>query len=815
MAKRFFFILVLCLTLICPLAFTNTLVNGFDNGFDNDFDNHSISVSEIFYNPLGSDYCCEFLEFYANQPLNISGYIVGDASSNDSLQLIKWSNSNIALIIPQNFSYVNISNLNCNVYSVDSRIGNGLNNNGDQIYLYNSNNSMVLNFSYSNTAPEGYSLQSMIDNDLWVSILPTPCELINYTQFFDVSIFSNMSVINISTNLTDVLTANNSANKSTIIINVSLFTLTASSITDFSQASVETSVYYNGSLRIRINYSSNNTNHSCPDSCFNTSQIFQTFQNTSNITINTSSKNYSKTFQPVFFINMTNISLNNSSSRIGILDINILLNACAFITINNYNEDNNSLNNYGCGWFNISFSINLSSIINDTNNQSDSSNNSNSSYLNQLCSNTSLKLLLNKNLLVLGESLKFKPVIYFNIADETNNETNETNVTIQDCNFTTQYWVEDLKGVIVKSKRNTSNQDWKSFTASESTVNGFEKAFLVRAELIFGNQIIANNYSLIVFYNQGYDEEQQQEEYQAIESNISIDATLDDESITINLNAYKGDTNKEVLNLKTFYDKNVLLSLKNYLNKKFSSINQVIEIPIKTMGDISCARSFNITVEGLGFKSTKRLNNSYYYKNCKQANIKSLKIIPVLKGLHNKDSFGLLVTIAYEYINLEEPVLELKLYKILKTNRLVDNRIMDLKNETYMGYVISGSKKVIFNISRGVYKVKAVLSDGKELSALEEVINTSINSSNISMQMLGVTTRPESNKQNKDITRDISKNKKSGFVTGFTIFDIAGKNKRLFFVILTILVVTLIGAVIIKTLKAKNFLNIRIKNNRR
>jgi len=121
----------------------------------------AIRINEVMYNPIGSDNNKEFVEILGTN--NLSGYIIGDPASNDSLELIRFVNRNISLIVEEGFNYTSI---NCSIYSAGSTIGNNLNNEGDTILLY-YNNTLIDSMSYNGSLANnnGYSLELV--NNSW------------------------------------------------------------------------------------------------------------------------------------------------------------------------------------------------------------------------------------------------------------------------------------------------------------------------------------------------------------------------------------------------------------------------------------------------------------------------------------------------------------------------------------------------------------------------------------------------------------------------------------------------------------------------
>jgi len=99
------------------------------------------------YNPPGNDNTKEFVEIYADYTLpNLTGFVIGDLSSNDTLTLVgDFKPSKYALIVEENAS---INNPSVSMYSAGKTIGNGLGNSGDTIFLWNTT-SLITELSFN------------------------------------------------------------------------------------------------------------------------------------------------------------------------------------------------------------------------------------------------------------------------------------------------------------------------------------------------------------------------------------------------------------------------------------------------------------------------------------------------------------------------------------------------------------------------------------------------------------------------------------------------------------------------------------------
>lgn len=132
------------------------------------FSLNALNINEIMYNPLGNDNNNEYIELYSSEKINLTGFIVEDASSQDILEFLQLSNSGYYLIVEEGFNY---SGINASIYSAGAAIGNNLNVQ-DSITIKNRNNSLLAQYNYTNLASEGNSL-CLISN-LWQECNPTP-----------------------------------------------------------------------------------------------------------------------------------------------------------------------------------------------------------------------------------------------------------------------------------------------------------------------------------------------------------------------------------------------------------------------------------------------------------------------------------------------------------------------------------------------------------------------------------------------------------------------------------------------------------------
>ncbi|HLC46335.1 MAG TPA: lamin tail domain-containing protein [Candidatus Nanoarchaeia archaeon] len=116
------------------------------------------SINEVMYDPDGNDNNREFIEisFAAGDSHDLSGFVISDSSSNDTLYLLNPSGNiseNYAIIVEEGFNYSSIS---AAAYGVGATIGDNLNNDADALTLYGIQGISVASASYS--AAEGLAI---------------------------------------------------------------------------------------------------------------------------------------------------------------------------------------------------------------------------------------------------------------------------------------------------------------------------------------------------------------------------------------------------------------------------------------------------------------------------------------------------------------------------------------------------------------------------------------------------------------------------------------------------------------------------------
>ncbi len=172
-----------------------------------------VVINEVMYDNGGN----EWVELYnsTDNNVNLSDWKIGDEDSNDTLSNLTIPHQDYALIVDDS-TVINGSS-GCNAFdgvncTELSRIGSGLNNGGDTVYLYNNSKNLTDSVTYNDSwgaDGDGYSLQrinsshNLSNNSTnWVGFPPSPGKQNfyngSYFEIFDISfpeqIFVNNSI---------------------------------------------------------------------------------------------------------------------------------------------------------------------------------------------------------------------------------------------------------------------------------------------------------------------------------------------------------------------------------------------------------------------------------------------------------------------------------------------------------------------------------------------------------------------------------------------------------------------------------------------
>ena len=137
--------------------------------------NAGIEITEVMYNPEGSDNNKEYIELYSEEELNLSDYTIEDASNRDTLTLLSSHNDSLyTLIVEDGFNYTLI---NASIYSVGASIGNNLNNDQDIVILKDRVEELVDTLTYDSSMGGNNNNKSLcrnVENNQLVECTATP-----------------------------------------------------------------------------------------------------------------------------------------------------------------------------------------------------------------------------------------------------------------------------------------------------------------------------------------------------------------------------------------------------------------------------------------------------------------------------------------------------------------------------------------------------------------------------------------------------------------------------------------------------------------
>src|SRR3989338_1284140 len=111
----------------------------------------ALEITEVFPNPIGDDNNKEFIEIYNPTGVNLSGYVIGDEASNDTLVGLFYENGTYALVVEEGFAW-QILNSSASIYSAGATIGNNLGNTQDSVFFYDSEKVLLESMQYSDAA---------------------------------------------------------------------------------------------------------------------------------------------------------------------------------------------------------------------------------------------------------------------------------------------------------------------------------------------------------------------------------------------------------------------------------------------------------------------------------------------------------------------------------------------------------------------------------------------------------------------------------------------------------------------------------------
>jgi len=132
---------------------------------------NAVKITEIMYNPEGSDNNLEYVEIYTEEYSNIENFTITDFHSTDNLIQVKITDNNYHLIVEDEFNY---SNINASVYTIGAAIGNGLTNEEDIVIIKDENEIFDAIHYYSSWGADGNNKSLCLIEKEWIECVQTP-----------------------------------------------------------------------------------------------------------------------------------------------------------------------------------------------------------------------------------------------------------------------------------------------------------------------------------------------------------------------------------------------------------------------------------------------------------------------------------------------------------------------------------------------------------------------------------------------------------------------------------------------------------------
>ena len=126
----------------------------------------AVHISEVMYNPPGNDNNREYVEVFVPNGERLDNWTIADAQSGDTLVLLTYVNSTYAMIVEEGYVY-DKENASASYYSAGATIGNGLNNDRDEVYLYDPSGDLVDWMEYDGSLANGNNRSLEFCNGSW------------------------------------------------------------------------------------------------------------------------------------------------------------------------------------------------------------------------------------------------------------------------------------------------------------------------------------------------------------------------------------------------------------------------------------------------------------------------------------------------------------------------------------------------------------------------------------------------------------------------------------------------------------------------
>ena len=166
--------------------------------------------------------------------------------------------------------------------------------------------------------------------------------------------------------------------------------------------------------------------------------------------------------------------------------------------------------------------------------------------------------------------------------------------------FEIEYWIDDLFSETAKKSHTTKNTNKKSWTPK---IKEIDRVFLIKARLNAFCNNSGKTYAekMVIVLNKETGEEQK--ERRSYINITSVSNASFGKTATVKIKAYKGDTNKRVVEFWAEGSGKISEVTKAYLNKKFSYYELAVPIFIKPNCDRKKKNSsYTLVVKGLGLR---------------------------------------------------------------------------------------------------------------------------------------------------------------------------------------------------------------------
>jgi len=124
----------------------------------------AVHINEVMYNPPGNDNNREFVEVYLENNQSLENWTISDSESGDMLKALNFVDSSYALIVEDGYDY---QNSGASYYSAGATIGNNLNNDLDEVKLYDASGSLVDSMSYDGSMANNNNRSLEYFNGSW------------------------------------------------------------------------------------------------------------------------------------------------------------------------------------------------------------------------------------------------------------------------------------------------------------------------------------------------------------------------------------------------------------------------------------------------------------------------------------------------------------------------------------------------------------------------------------------------------------------------------------------------------------------------